>query len=165
MQIPYAGLIFVAGLVLAATPSLAADLPKGGMTANEIAVWLKQGGYPAEVKQDLSTPSDQIVATSTDGVDAEIYLFGCAGEGDARRCASIQYVTASAAAPNVTLAKVNAWNATHRYIKAYLADRNALYGEYDLDVSPGGAYEMLDESLRNWRGAIAEFKTFFAPAA
>ena len=149
-------------VLLAAAPALAQELPPGGMTANEIAAWLKHSGAPADVKPDTTTPGDQIVSTQTDGVDVDIYLYQCAGEGDARRCRSIQYATGWSPRAGLTVEKANAWNASNRYIKAYITAKGSLYGEYDLDVSPGGTFEMLDDSLDNWRGMLTEFKKFFA---
>jgi len=155
------GLAASLAVALSAAPALAQDLPKDGMTAGEIAAWLKRGGAPAEVKPDTTTPGDQIVSTMTDGVDVDIYLYQCAGEGDARRCRSLQYATGWAPAAGLTVQKANAWNASHRYIKAYLTDKGSLYGEYDVDIAPGGGFELLDGSLDNWRGMLAEFKQFF----
>ena len=155
------GLVAVLAVVLSATSALAQDLPKGGLTASELAAWLKRSGSPAEVKPDTTTPGDQIVSTVTDGVDVDIYLYQCAGEGDARRCKSIQYATGWAPQAGLTVEKANAWNSSNRYIKAYLTPKGSLYGEYDLDVSPGGTFEMLDDSLDNWRGMLTEFKQFF----
>jgi len=156
------GLVAVLAVVLSATSALAQDLPKGGLTASELAAWLKRSGAPAEVKPDTTTPGDQIVSTVTDGVDVDIYLYQCAGEGDARRCQSIQYAAGWSPRADLTVEKANAWNSSNRYIKAYLTPKGSLYGEYDLDVSPGGTFEMLDDSLDNWRGMLTEFKKFFA---
>jgi hypothetical protein len=155
------GLAAVLGLALSAAPALAQDLPKDGMTAGEIAAWLKRSGDAAAVAPDTTTPGDQIVSTVIDGVDVDIYLYQCAGEGDARRCRSIQYATGWSPRAGLTVERANAWNASNRYIKAYITAKGSLYGEYDLDVSPGGTFAMLDDSLDNWRGMLTEFKKFF----
>ena len=155
------GLATSLALALDAAPALAQELPKDGMTAGEIAAWLKRSGDEAAVAPDTTTPGDQIVSTVIDGIDFDIYLYQCAGEGDARRCRSIQYATGWAPRAGLTVEKANAWNSSHRYIKAYITAKGSLYGEYDVDVSPGGAYAMLDDSLDNWRGMLTEFKKFF----
>ena len=61
------------------------------MTATEVAGWLIGNGYAAQVKPDPTTPGDQIVSTTTDGINVDIYLYDCSGQGDARRCTSMQY--------------------------------------------------------------------------
>jgi len=148
-------------VLAAAAPAAARDLPDGGLTATEIASWLSQASYPSQVKPDPTTPGDQIISTTIDGQDADIYLYDCSGDGDARRCTSIQYVIGVAAKPSYTLEKVNEWNRKHRYIRAYLTTEGSLYGEYDLDVSPGGTYEMLDDCLDNWRRNVSNFRDYF----
>jgi hypothetical protein len=155
------GLAAALAVALSAGPALAQDLPKDGMTAGEIAAWLQRSGNAAAVMPDTTTPGDQIVSTVIDGVDVDIYLYQCAGEGEARRCQSIQYATGWAPRAGLTVEKANAWNSSNRYIKAYITEKGSLYGEYDLDVSPGGTLAMLDDSLDNWRGMLTEFKKFF----
>ena len=150
----------LAALALAG-PALARDLPAGGMTATDIANWLTQDSYPSQVKPDPTTAGDQIISTTIDGADTDIYLYDCSGDGDARRCTSIQYVTGSAPDPRYTVERVNGWNVNHRYIRAYRTASGSLYGEYDLDVSPGGTYEMLEDSLQNWRSMIDDFTKYF----
>jgi hypothetical protein len=144
-----------------AAPAAARALPDGGLTATEISSWLGAKQYPSQVKPDPTTPGDQIVSTTIDGVDADIYLYDCSGDGNARRCTSMQYVIGASAKPSYTLQKVNEWNRKHRYIRAYLTTEGALYGEYDLDISPGGTYEMLDDSLDNWRRNLSNFTEDF----
>jgi hypothetical protein len=151
-----------AGVVLlAAAPTAARDLPDGGMTATEIAGWLIGNGYPAQVKPDPTTPGDQIVSTQTDGLNVDIYLYDCSGEGNARRCTSMQYAAGWPASSAYNLEKVNSWNRGNRYIKAYLTAKGGLFGEYDLDMSPGGTYEMLNDCLQNWRSVVVDFNKYF----
>src|SRR5580658_8663766 len=147
--------------VLPSVPASAQSLPSGGMTAGEIASWLRNAGFSAEVKPDPTTPGDQIVYTVTDGVNTDIYLYDCHGDGDARRCTSIQYAAGWEASSSYNLDKVNAWNRGNRYIKAYLTPRGSLYGEYDLDVSPGGTYDMLNDTMENWRRLLADFRKYY----
>ena len=156
-----AGLVAAAGLLMLAAPAMARDLPTGGMTATELARWMVDNGFPAQVKPDPTTPGDQIVSTATDGINVDIYLYDCSGSGDARRCTSMQYAAGWTANASYNSTKVNEWNRTHRYIKAYLTASGALYGEYDLDVSPGGTYEMLEDCLGNWRRNVVTFNKYF----
>jgi hypothetical protein len=51
------GLAAALALGLGGAPAAAQPLPQGGMTANEIAAWLKRSGAPADVKPDTTTPS------------------------------------------------------------------------------------------------------------
>ena len=146
---------------LAASPAAARDLPAGGMTATELANWLVGAGYPAQVKPDPTTPGDQIVSTTTDGINVDLYLYDCSGDGNARRCTSMQYAAGWPASSSYTPDKVNTWNRGNRYIKAYLTQSGGLFGEYDMDISPGGTYEMLNDELQNWRSVVVDFAKYF----
>jgi hypothetical protein len=149
------------GFFLLAAPAAARDLPSGGMTATELAGWLIGNGYPAQVKPDPTTAGDQIVSTTTDGINVDIYLYDCSGEGNARRCTSMQYASGWPANSGYTFDKINSWNRANRYIKAYLTKTGGLFGEYDMDISPGGTYEMLNDELQNWRSVVVDFNKYF----
>jgi hypothetical protein len=138
-----------------AGPAAARPLPDGGMTADEVADWLHAAGYPATVKPDPTTPGDRIISSSIDGIDYDIYMYGC--EHD--RCNSLQY---AAGWSGVTLPsdKILEWDRTKRYLRAYIGSGNAWWGEYDIDVYPGGTYEALGKSLQRWRDIITDFKTY-----
>lgn len=148
-------------VLLFAAPAAARDLPEGGMTATEIASWLTQQGYQAEVKPDPTTPGDQIVSTTVDRFSFDIYLYDCSGQGNSRRCTSMQYAVGWPASADYNVEKVNSWNRGNRYIKAYLTTKGGLFGEYDFDVSPGGTYEMLNDCLQNWRSVVVDFSKYF----
>ena len=157
-----AALVAASAALIWAGPTAARDLPDGGMTATEIAGWLIGDGYSAQVKPDPTTPGDQIVSTKTDGINVDIYLYDCSGEGDARRCTSMQYAAGwPPSGDGYNLEKVNGWNRGNRYIKAYLTAKGGLFGEYDLDLSPGGSFEMLNDSLQNWRSVVVDFDKYF----
>jgi hypothetical protein len=113
------------------------------------------------VKPDPTTPGDQIVSTQTDGIDVDVYLYDCSGDGNARRCTSMQYAAGWPASAGYNLEKINSWNRGNRYVKAYLTAKGGLFGEYDLDISPGGTYEMLSDCLQNWRSVVVDFNKYF----
>ena len=148
-------------VLISAAPAAARDLPDGGMTATEIAGWLIGSGYPAQVKPDPTTAGDQIVSTTTDGINVDIYLYDCSGTGNDRRCTSMQYAAGWPPDSKYNLEKINSWNRGNRYIKAYLTAKGGLFGEYDLDLSPGGSFEMLNDCLQNWRSVVVDFDKYF----
>jgi hypothetical protein len=154
-----AGAAFVSCLLAWTSPSAARDLPAGGMTATEIAGWLHAAGLTATVKPDPTTPGDQIVSSGADGVSWDVYLYGCMGVGDDRRCSSIQYA-AGWSGLNVSPDKVIGWDRDKRYVRAYIDNRGHVWGEYDVDISPGGTWEQLAHSLEQWRSGVADFKAY-----
>lgn len=147
--------LFAAGaLALIAAPAFASDLPAGGLTREDVLKWLQGKGYTAEIKYD-TTAKDNYVSTSSDGVNWSIYFFACSN--DTSRCASIQY-SAGWDDTNLSDATVITWNRVKRFIRAYKTANKALFGEYDIDVSPGGTWESLDYTLTRWKSALANFK-------
>ena len=156
-----------AGLVAAALTlgffagtASARDLPSGGMTYEEVASWLRASGYPAVVKPDQSAgakPEERIVSSSVDGVNFDIYFYQC-NEG---RCSSIQYAAGWPSSPG-SLDRIGAWNRDKRYIRAYTAGGGQYWAEYDIDINPGGTYELLDHTLARWRSAVDDYKTYMS---
>ncbi|WP_421932489.1 YbjN domain-containing protein [Phenylobacterium sp.] len=137
---------------LAALPAQARDLPAGGLTRAEVAQWLQGHGYKAQTHDD--SEGNSIVSSASDGVNWDIYFYDCGKTG---RCASLQY---AAGWSGLSLADgtLNTWNHGNRYIRGYQAAKGAVWGEYDIDVSPGGTWEQLDHSLERWTGALSQFK-------
>jgi hypothetical protein len=145
-------------LVGVAATGNARDIPAGGLTYEEVASWLRASGYPATIKPDTSDgakPYERIVSSSIDGINYDIYFYGCS-DG---RCDSIQYA-AGWPNPNGSRDRINGWNTSKRYIRAYSTASGQFWAEYDIDVSPGGTYEQLDHTLSRWRAIIGEYKTY-----
>ncbi|HEV2532141.1 YbjN domain-containing protein [Phenylobacterium sp.] len=140
--------------VLAAGPAVSRNLPAGGVTRQEVAAWLEAGGHPATIHADSA--GEIIVSSSNGGVNWDIYFYKCA----AGRCADIQYAAGWTEITGMTLDKVNQWNHDKRLIRAYLGPKSSVWGEYDVVLSPGGSWEQLDTSLRDWSSAVLRFKTF-----
>ena len=148
-------IVAAAALALAAGPVAARDLPAGGLTRPEVAAWLQQHGLQAKIHDDSS--GESIVSSTVGGVNFDIYFFAC----NADRCGSIQYAAGWTPLAAATPAAVALWNQKHRYARSYLDDHNNLWGEYDVDISPGGTWEQMDKSLDRWGSVIADFKTAF----
>lgn len=150
-------------LVFAVQPAAARDLPTGGMTAQEVADWLTASGYSAQVKPDPTTPGDQIISSTINGVNYDIYMYACT----AGRCRSLQYAAGwpTSAAGNVDVAtKLLTWDRENRFIRAYISESGKnFWGEFDIDISPGGTYEALDRSLTRWSAAVGSFKAYMVP--
>jgi hypothetical protein len=144
---------------LLAGAARARDIPAGGLTYEEVAAWLRDSGYPAQVKPDPTTGAtadSRIVSSSIDGVNFDIYFYVCS----AGRCGSVQYAagwTSSAGSPD----RIGAWNRDKRYIRAYTTSNGQYWAEYDVDIDPG-SYEQLAHSLARWREAVDEYKTYMS---
>jgi hypothetical protein len=152
----------IAGLaiILSAQPAAARDVPIGGMTAQDVASWLQAAGYSATIKPDPTTPGDQIITTAISGINFDVYMYACTNG----RCRSLQYAAgwnlSSPAGSDIT-DKLLSWNREKRYVRAYLSSSGKSYwGEFDIDIYPGGTYEALDHSLERFGSVISDFKTY-----
>ena len=148
----------VAALVLGAGAAQARDIPAGGMTLPEVVKWLQDGGYKAEIKNLQS--GEKYITSAAEGVNFDIYMYDCKAD----RCASMQW----AAGFNMTkpglpngVTKINEWNTTKRYVKAYVDATGDPWAQYDVNLSPGQTYEGLDDAFKNvWVRSLPAFKTF-----
>lgn len=144
-------------LVLLVAPQVASarDLPSGGVTREEVADWLRGRGMTANVHND--DRGERIISSNIAGVNFDVYFYACNQD----RCASIQYAAGWTPLAQGTQANINAWNKDKRYVRAYLDNSNNVWGEYDIDVSPGGTWEQMDASMERWKSQIAQFKSYF----
>jgi len=144
----------MAWALLAAGAAASRDLPSGGVTRQDVAAWLQRQGQTATIHADSA--GEIIVTSSSGGVNWDIYFYRCT----AGRCTDIQYAAGWTEIASMSLDKVNQWNRDKRYIRAYFGPKNAVWGEYDVVLSPGGSWEQLDASLRDWISAVQRFKTY-----
>ncbi len=143
-------------LSLTAMPALARDLPPNGVTRQDIVNWLQSHGYTASIQHD-TTANDDYVESAMNGVNYGIYFYACDTYGN---CKSIQYSAGWDPIAGVDAVKLNQWNADKRYFRAYLNPQNDIYAEYDIDVMPGGTWELIDATLSRWSSQLASFKDF-----
>jgi len=148
--------IVAAALIVLGTSSLAVakGLPAGGMTIADVVTWLQASGYKALV----ATHKDgtQNVDSESDGNDFRTYLYDCKN----KRCGSLQFSTGIDTKGALTPQKMNEWNAQARWVRAYTDKVNDPWLEFDVDLAPGGSYEMLDDQFGIWRSELTKFHQF-----
>ena len=52
---------------------------------------------------------------------------------------------------------MNDWNRDNRWARAYVDKVNDPWLEYDVDLTPGGTYEMLNDEFAIWRDTLGRF--------
>ena len=149
-----AGAAFLA-LGLISGPTLAKDLPAKGMTAEQVASWLQDDGYKAQVSTNKD--GSKTVGTAADGSNFFIDMYDC---NNTPTCTAIQFSIGfdSKGAWNAT--KMNEWNSTKRWVKAYVDDKDDPWLQMDIDLSPGGTQEGLDDQFAIWRDMLTSFKKY-----
>ena len=143
-----------AALALIPGAALAKDLPAGGLTLEEIATWLQGEGYKAEIQ--TADDGSRNIYSSSDGGNFHIDTYDCK-EG---RCGSLQFSVGFATKGASGAGPMNDWNRKNRWTHAYADDVNDPWLAYDVDLSPGGTYEMLDDQFGIWRDAVIRFRKY-----
>jgi len=154
MRACFAAFAVVATLVLAlfSSAASASNLPPGGMTIDEVVSWLRGAGYGAEIR--TNSKGERNVYSSAGGNDFHIYLYDCKQD----RCGSFQFSAGFDTKGTQSVAQMNTWNRTNRWARAYVDNVNDPWVEYDIDLSPGGTYEILNDEFAIWRDALVRFR-------
>ena len=139
-----APVISALALALAAAPADAGAIPTGGVTASEIAAWLKGKGHNAEVRANHEGKTT--VSAEANGFHLDVYFYDCEGA----RCGSIQYVGYWPLTAD--LSKINEYNEGWRFLRLYANDYNVV-GEYDVEVQHS-TWEQLDVTFATFLSMI-----------
>ena len=136
----------------AAAPACAETLTAQGVTREKMVAIMIRHGLPARIDKDSS--DNVIVKSRVDDINFDVYFFDC---NDAS-CREIQF--AAGWSNNTASAdKINEWNTTKRYIRAYSKPGKVIWAEQDVIVGRTTT-ENIDEYLTTWSSALARFKEF-----
>ena len=141
-------------VLLAPGAAMAKDIPEGGLTLDEIVDWLKAGGLPAEIK--TGDDGAKSITSSLDGATFHVYTYDCK-DG---RCGSLQFSEGFDTKGAWTAEPINLWNRENRWTRAYADKVNDPWIEEDVDLTPGGTYEILNDQLAIYRSALTKFRTY-----
>ena len=142
-------------MAFASNVALAKDLPPGGFTVEDVAKWLQGAGYKAEIQTAKDGSSN--VYSASDGVGFHVYMYDCK---NGPRCGSIQFSVGFDTKGAWTAGKMNSWNSGNRWVRSYVDDANDPWVEMDVDLSPGGSWENLNDEFAVWRDMLGRFKQY-----
>ena len=140
---------------LCAGPAAAKNLPAGGMTIDDIAAWLQSEGYKAQIQ--TSNDGTKNIYSSSNGQNFHIYQYDCK---NGNRCGSLQFSVGFNTKGAFNGDKMNDWNRDNRWVRAYVDKVNDPWLEYDVDLEPGGTYELLNDEFGIWRDSLDHFRKF-----
>jgi hypothetical protein len=130
----------------------AKDIPAGGVTIEELAAWLQDAGYKAQIQ--TTSDGKRNIYSASDGTSFHIFLYDCKDV----RCGSIEFSYGVDTKGAWNADKMNAWNQANRWGRAYSDKVNDPWLEYDVDLTPGGTYELLDDEFATWRSTLRNFR-------
>ena len=98
----------------------------------------------------------------TDGVEWSVLGYDC---GNDEGCSEIQLrsVFRDTAAPDTLLSKMNGWNASNRFTRAYLANGSNVILEMDIYLHGGQSLKNIREQITIWRQSVRRFSTAMTP--
>jgi putative sensory transduction regulator len=137
-----------------AVPVSAKTLPSNGLTRAEVLKWLQGHGLSAKMDYD-EVAKDSTVSVTAGSLNWSVYFYNCSND----HCTSLQYVVAWNG-DKATLENINNWNSNRRFLRAYKNPAGLVFAEFDVDIMPGGTWELIDYSLERWQKQLTVFETF-----
>jgi len=126
-------------------------IPDGGLVIDDVVAWLQSAGYSAKV---VTAPSGKRhIVSATEGTPFNVFLGDCQGE----RCASINLAAGFSTSGKFDISQINDWNNNNRWCRAYYDDVKDPWLEMDIDLSPGGTYESLNDQFAAWNTTLGRF--------
>lgn len=144
----------IAAALLGASPALAQQV-----TANDpqsVVRALAAAGYKAEVKKDST--GDPLILSASSGSKFGVFFYNCANNAN---CATVQFHAAfdMPAGKAPSLDKLNLWNRSQRFGRAYLDKEGDPAIEMDIDLDKGGMSQALFlDNLEFWVSVMAQFE-------
>jgi hypothetical protein len=126
-------------------------IPEGGLAMEEVVAWLQSGGYSAKVVTAES--GKRHIMTNAHGTPFDIFTPGC----QSGRCASLELVCAFSCKGKFDVSRLNEWNSTIPWCKAYYDTVNDPCLDMDIALSPGGTYESLNDQFLTWNRVLGNF--------
>lgn len=120
-----------------------------------IVAALEAQGWPAKLV--TSDKEDPTIETNRDGIKSIILLLNC---NDAHKdCRSLQFYMGFNDAKDTTLEKLNEWNKTKRFGRAYRDSEGDPVMEMDVDTDHNGVERALfNEYLLTWAELVQKFR-------
>jgi hypothetical protein len=130
-------------------------IPGAGLSADDIAKWLQSEGYKAQI----STNSDgsKTVNSATGGTNFNVDMYDCHSKPT---CTAIQFNVGFDTKGAWNATKMNDYNSSKRWVRAYVDDKDDPWLEEDIDLIPGGTWESLDDQFGIWRQMLGDFEKY-----
>lgn len=99
---------------------------------------------------------DPMLTSRVSATELNVYFYGCTNNAD---CTPIQISAGYDTDDGVSMDLINAWNAGHRFGRAYLDKEDDPYVEMDMNLDHGGVSEgNFRDTLDWWRVVVEAFE-------
>jgi hypothetical protein len=115
---------------------------------------LQDAGYTARLGTDRI--GDPMITSGVSGTTFQIYFYNCTQNKD---CATVQFHSGYDLRNPVDLPKLNEWNRTKRFARAFLDKENDPILEMDVDLDDGGLSPALFiDNIEFWASLLGDFE-------
>jgi hypothetical protein len=115
---------------------------------------LQGAGYSARIGTDKV--GDPMITSGVAGTNFQIFFYNCT---DHRQCATVQFHSGYDLSTPVSLVRINEWNSSQRFGRAYLDKENDPILEMDVDLDDGGVSALLFiDNIEFWASVLGRFE-------
>lgn len=147
----------------AQTTPASAERVRGGILdasdASRLSRFMTSLGYQADMA--TGPAGDPIISGRISSSDYTIQFYECE---NGEFCNSIQFLADTPIPPDLTLEKVNVFNARWRYVRASITS-NVVRLQMDVNLDGGVTAGNIEDTLDIWRRLLETFETEFAARA
>ena len=117
---------------------------------------LQDAGYAAKLGTDRV--GDPMITSGVAGTNFQIFFYNCT---EHRNCATVQFHSGYDLRVPVDLPKLNEWNRTKRFARAFLDKENDPILEMDVDLDDGGLSPALFiDNIEFWASILGDFERY-----
>jgi hypothetical protein len=117
---------------------------------------LQEAGYAAKLGTDRV--GDPMITSGVSGSSFQIFFYNCTEHRD---CATVQFHSGYDLRTPVDLPKLNEWNRTKRFARAYLDKENDPILEMDVDLDDGGlSAALFIDNIEFWASILGDFERY-----
>ncbi|HEX2763070.1 MAG TPA: YbjN domain-containing protein [Allosphingosinicella sp.] len=115
---------------------------------------LQGAGYKATLGTDKV--GDPMITSGVSGTTFQIFFYNCTEHKD---CATVQFHSGYDLTTPVTLDRINEWNRSQRFGRAFLDKENDPILEMDVDLDDGGITPLLFiDNIEFWASILGNFE-------
>jgi hypothetical protein len=117
---------------------------------------LQAAGYAARLGTDRV--GDPMITSGVSGTTFQIFFYNCTEHRD---CATVQFHSGYDLRNPVDLPKLNEWNRTKRFARAFLDKENDPILEMDVDLDDGGlSAALFIDNIEFWASILGDFERY-----
>lgn len=115
---------------------------------------MRAGGHEANLTTDKV--GEPLIQGNASGMKFQVLFYNCT---EKKNCATVQFTTGYQLDSDFPLARVNEWNRSKRFGRAYVDEVGDPILQMDLDLDDGGlSQELFIDNLEFWTAVVDEFE-------